>query len=90
MWGSLYLSTVDGAKCAVDNFRGIFIKGLISVDAILHMAPDPVPIITISHKNSPASMNVIICFGCYINPVTRVAYRIFYIIMYATAMCLYA
>jgi len=37
--------------------------------------PDPVPITIISHKNSPASMNVIICFVCYINTVTRLAYR---------------
>jgi len=54
--------------------------------AILHMAPDPVPITIISYKNSPASMNVIICFVCYVNTVSRLAYRTFYIIMYATLL----
>ena len=32
------------------------------LNAIWH---HPVPITVISHKNSPASMNVIICFVCY-------------------------
>jgi len=30
------------------------------LNAIRHMLPDPIPITIISHKNSPASMNVII------------------------------
>jgi len=32
----------------------------------------------ISHKNSPASMNVITCFVCYIKTVSRLAYRTFF------------
>jgi len=42
----------------------------LHLNAIRHMTPDPVPITIISHKNSPASMNVIICFVCYTNTVT--------------------
>jgi len=60
------------------------------LSAMRHMAPDPVPITIISHKNSPASMYVIICFMCYINTVSRLAIKLFFINMYATVVCLYA
>ena len=73
---SLYLSNLNSPKNDLYAIATVKCKDNLSEKP--HTAPDPVPITIVSHKNTPALMNVIICFVCYINIVSRLLIELFY------------